>query len=71
MHDPSLFRVENQPRLDLTITCEQIYEEAHYMYFAENVFFFQLNDNLYHYALIEDIANWLYTISKVRCPYEG
>lgn len=68
MSRPAWLRRENRARLNMTMACEQIYEEAHYMYFAENAFLFKLNDSRVYYRYVEPVANWLYTLSQVSVP---
>lgn len=64
MSRPEWYKKENKPRLDITLACKQIYEEAHYMYFAENTFVFRCNNSAKPYCILEPVANWLYTISQ-------
>lgn len=64
MSRPEWYKKENKPRLDVTLACKQIYEEAHYMYFAENTFVFRCNTAAKPYCILEPVANWLYTVSQ-------
>jgi len=54
--------LELAPRLNLTMTCTQIQEETDLMFHAHNTFLFQTRDRTKNYGILENLANWLYTL---------
>lgn len=54
--------LELAPRLNLTMTCTQIRSETELMFHANNTFVFQARDRRANYGLLENLANWLYTL---------
>lgn len=69
MSRPDWYHAENSLRLNATLACKQVYEEAHTMYFAQNAFLFRLDDHKQPiYRFVEPVANWLYNISEVSSP---
>lgn len=54
--------LELAPRLNLTMTCSQIRHETELMFHANNTFVFQARDRCRNYAILENLANWLYTL---------
>ena len=54
--------LELAPRLNLTMTCTQIRRETELMFHANNTFVFQARDRRANYPVLENLANWLYTL---------
>ena len=54
--------LELAPRLNLTMTCKQIRQETELMFHANNTFLFQTRDRRKDYGILENLANWLYTL---------
>jgi hypothetical protein len=54
--------LELAPRLNLTMTCTQIRQETELMFHANNTFVFQARDRRANYPVLENLANWLYTL---------
>jgi hypothetical protein len=56
--------VETDPRLNLTLTCKQIRNETDLMFHSHNTFLFQTRDKRRDYGILENCANWLYSLSE-------
>lgn len=54
--------LELAPRLNLTMTCTQIRAETELMFHANNTFVFQTRDRRANYGILENLADWLYTL---------
>jgi len=54
--------LELAPRLNLTMTCTQIQRETELMFHANNTFVFQTRDRRANYGILENLADWLYTL---------
>ena len=54
--------LELAPRLNLTMTCTQVRAETELMFHANNTFVFQTRDRRANYGILENLADWLYTL---------
>jgi hypothetical protein len=54
--------LELAPRLNLTMTCTQIRAETELMFHTNNTFVFQTRDRRANYGILENLADWLYTL---------
>ena len=54
--------LELAPRLNLTATCKQIRLETELMLHPNNTFVFQTRDRRANYGILENLADWLYTL---------
>jgi hypothetical protein len=56
--------VETDLRLNLSLTCTQIRHETALIFHAHNTFLFQTRDRRKDYGILENCANWLYSLTE-------
>lgn len=58
--------LEMAPRVNLTMTCKQIYQETEQIFHANNTFLFQARDNRKNYGVLESLAEWLHYLNPTQ-----
>jgi hypothetical protein len=63
-HQQVWHALETDLRLNLSQTCTQIRHETAQMFHAHNTFLFQTRDRRKNYGILENCANWLFSLSE-------
>lgn len=51
------------PRLNIAMTCWEIYDEIRHMFLPNNTFLFKAKDHLRHEYVLENFSDWLHWVS--------